>query len=97
MELTKLSPELVASNKTTKVRALKHSLISYLENMGFDADDQGDHITFDNDSYHIWYRPSHHNVDVYIQDSYNSTNYDSDVLEMKINKAYNNTMRKLGL
>jgi hypothetical protein len=97
MELTKLSPELVASNKTTKVRSLKYSLISYLENMGFDADDQGDHITFDNEDFTIWYRPSHHHVDVYIQGSIKRTNNASDVLETKINKAYNNTMRKLGL
>jgi|TARA_R110000737_G_scaffold348102_1_gene381217 hypothetical protein len=97
MELTKLSPELIASNKTTKRRALKHSLISYLENMGFESDDQGDHITFDNDHYSIWYRPSHNHVDVSLQNSINSSNTDSHALEIKINKAYTNTMRKLGL
>ena len=84
MELTKLSTELIASNKTTKVRALKHSLISYLEKMDFDSDDQGDHITFDNDDFTIWYRPSHHHVDVYIQDGLNSTNEASEVLETSI-------------
>ena len=50
MELTKLSPELIASNKTMKRRALKHCLIEYLMMEGYDTDDQGDHITFDNES-----------------------------------------------
>jgi hypothetical protein len=97
MELTKLSPELIASNKTMKVRSLKHCLIEYLMMEGYNTDDQGDHITFDNDKYHIWYRPSHHRVDVYLSDTVNSTNEESDALETRINKLYNNTMRKLGL
>ena len=97
MELTKLSPELIASNKTMKRRALKHCLIEYLTMEGYVADDQGDHITFDNDKFHIWYRPSHHNVDVYLSDTINSTNEESDALETHLNKLYSNTMRKLGL
>tara|TARA_Y100000004_G_scaffold116250_1_gene130660 strand:+ start:483 stop:776 length:294 start_codon:yes stop_codon:yes gene_type:complete len=97
MELTKLSPELIASNKTMKRRALKYCLIEHLLMKGYNSDDQGDHITFDNGKFHIWYRPSHHNVDVYLSDTINSTNEESDALETHLNKLYSNTMRKLGL
>jgi len=92
-----LTTELINSTKTNKKRAIKHALVQYLENMGYDADDQGDHIMFYGEHYEIYHRPSHQSLEVYLAGNWNTTNSDSDALEVKLNKVYTNSMKTLGI
>jgi hypothetical protein len=92
-----LTTELINSNKTTKRRAIKHALIQYLENIGYDADDQGDHIMFIGNGFEIYHRPSHQSLDVYLDNGLNSTDSTTEILEAKLNKLYTNSMKTLGI